>query len=336
MSERYRPTRRQFVNAALATGAAVAALDPFARALAAYPERNIDVVIPTREGGGADRLFRAATTMWKKYLNTNFEPGFFPGGSGRVGYEVYMGKREPDAHNLLFGNMGPELLNWVVQKPTFNVSDCVYFARVDNDPAAVFVGSKSKFQSIDDVVAEGKKRQLNVGTSRIAHPASIGILALGEHTGAKFNLIPYSGGRNTTAAAVTGEADLCVLPASSVVVSGEATRALLIFDDRNPVPAKLNDAPTMNKHFGTMLPGMLSARAFAIHKAAMDKHPDRFEMLQKTFKQAFDDPGFRAEIEKAGSDWAFITYGGVEDCVKYTEEMLALGEKYKALISGKG
>ena len=31
-------------------------------AFAAYPERNIDVIIPTREGGGADRLFRAFTS----------------------------------------------------------------------------------------------------------------------------------------------------------------------------------------------------------------------------------------------------------------------------------
>ena len=41
-------------------------------ALAAYPERNIDVIIPTREGGGADRLFRAFTSVWKNYMNTNF------------------------------------------------------------------------------------------------------------------------------------------------------------------------------------------------------------------------------------------------------------------------
>ena len=59
----------------------------------------------------------------------------------------------------------------------------------------VFAGKRSPFNSIDDIVAEGKKRTLTVGTSRMAHPASVGILALGEHTGAKFNLIPLSGGK---------------------------------------------------------------------------------------------------------------------------------------------
>ncbi len=122
------------------------------------------------------------TNVWKKHLKTNFQPGFYPGASGRVGYEVYMGKKAPDAYNLLFGNMGPELLNWVVKKPSFPVKDCVYFGKIDNDPACIFVSAKSKFKTIDDIVAEGKKRQLNVGTSRLAHPASIGVLALGrEH-----------------------------------------------------------------------------------------------------------------------------------------------------------
>ncbi len=335
MTGTYRPSRRAFLHTALSGGAALAALDPFAQALAAYPESNIDVVIPTRAGGGADQLFRAVTAVWKNYLNTNFQPGFYPGASGRVGYEVFMGKKEPNAYNLLFGNMGPELLNWVVKKPSFPVKDCVYFGRIDNDAGCIFVSATSKFNTIDDLVAEGKKRQLNVGTSRLAHPASIGVLALAEKTGAHFNLIPLSGGKNTIAGALTGEVDFSTLPASSVVASGDTTRALLIFDDANPVPEKLNNAPTMNAHFKTDLPPMLSARAFAIHKAAIDKYPDRFKALEDTLKKTCADPAFKEQIQKAGSDPAFLKYGGLEGCQKFVAQTLELGEHYKALLTGK-
>jgi len=48
-------------------------------------------------GGGADRLFRGFTGVWKKYLDTTFKPDFKPGASGRVGYEFYMGKKKPTA-----------------------------------------------------------------------------------------------------------------------------------------------------------------------------------------------------------------------------------------------
>ncbi|MFQ5917337.1 MAG: hypothetical protein ACE5I0_05935, partial [Candidatus Binatia bacterium] len=193
------PTRRTFLKGTVAAGVGTL-FAPFDMVFAAkFPSRNINVVVPTREGGGADRNLRAFTGVWKKYLKTNFEPGFFPGAAGRVGYEVYMGKRKADCYNLLFGNMGPEVLNWVVKKPTFNLDDYFYFARVDADPAIIFSSQKGKFKSIDDVIAEGKKRTINVGVSRLAHPASLGALALGRKTGVKMNLIPLSGGRNTRA-----------------------------------------------------------------------------------------------------------------------------------------
>ena len=179
--------RRRFLKTTAAASGMMLAMPNIARA-ADYPDGNINVIIPTREGGGADRNFRAFAGVWKNYLGTDFEPGFFPGASGRVGYEVYMGKNEPDANSLIFGNMGPEVLNWAMKEPDFGLDEYFYFGRVDVDPSCVFVGAESPFQTIEDIVAAGKERTLTVGTSRMAHPASIGILALGEKTGAKFNL----------------------------------------------------------------------------------------------------------------------------------------------------
>ncbi len=332
----YRQSRRDFLagTAALA-GAGLAATSLPRSAFAAFPEQNIDVIVPTAEGGGADRNLRAFTAIWKKYLKTNFEPGFFPGASGRVGYEVYMGKYKPDCYSMIFGNIGPEVLNWVVKKPSFNLDDFVYFGQVDLDPGVVFVGAESKFKSIDDIVAEGKKRKLNVGTSRLAHPASIGILALGEETGAQFNLVPLSGGKKTVAGAVTLEMDFSVLTSGSVADAGDSVRTLLVFNDKNVLGERLDNAPTMNDHFGTKLPPMLSSRAFGLHKAAIDAHPDRFEIIQTTFKQVFDDPEFRPAYEKLGGNWEYVSYGDMNDCQEFAKNMMALGEKYKSLLTGK-
>ncbi|MEM9552451.1 MAG: tripartite tricarboxylate transporter substrate-binding protein, partial [Pseudomonadota bacterium] len=270
-----RVNRRSFLSTSAAAGTLALAAPRIVRA-AGYPERNINVIIPTREGGGADRNFRAFTSVWKDKLGAEFEPGFFPGASGRVGYEVYMGKNEPDAYSLIFGNMGPEVLNWVMQPPTFSLEDYFYFGRVDTDPGCLFVGAESPLQTMDDIIAEGKKRQLNVGTSRMAHPASIGLLALGDHVGAQFNLIPLSGGKNTVAGAVTGEVDFSVLTSGSVIAAGDAVKTLLVFGE-NRVGDALDGAPAINDAYGMDLPEMLSCRAFGIHKKAVDDHPDRFE-----------------------------------------------------------
>ncbi len=301
-----------------------------------FPSRNISVVVPTREGGGADRNLRTFTGIWKNYINTNFEPGFFPGASGRVGYEVFMGKKEADCYNLLFGNMGPEVLNWVVKPPTFNVKDYLYFARVDTDPGCLFVSADSKYKSVEDLVAEGRKRTLNVGTSRLAHPASIGGLLLGEHTGAKFNLVPLSGGKNTVAGVVTGEMDASVLTSGTVAAAGDRVRTLLVFNDKNVLGAALDNAPTMNEHYGTSIPPLLSARAFAIHQAAVDRYPDRFQVLQDSIRKVFSDPAYKQAVLKAKGHWEYINYGGPQECAKYVDDIIATGERFKRYLTGKG
>ena len=40
-------------------------------------------------------------------------------------------------------------------------------------------------------------------------------------------------------------------------------------------------------------------------------------------------------IKKAGSDPAFLKYGGLEACQKFAEQTLKLGEQYKPLLTGK-
>ena len=324
--------RRKFLGTSIAASGLALAAPHIGRA-ADYPDGNISVVIPTREGGGADRNFRAFSSIWKTKLGTDFEPGFFPGASGRVGYEVYMGKNKPDAYSLIFGNMGPEVLNWAMQAPSFDVNDYFYFGRVDTDPGCLFVGAESKLQTLDDIIAEGKKRKLNVGTSRMAHPASIGLLALGEETGADFNLIPLSGGKNTVAGAVTGEVDFSVLTSGSVIAAGDAVKTLLVFGE-NRVGAQLDDAPSMNDAYGTNLPEMLSSRAFGIHKKAADDHPDRMDKLMSTFKATFDDPALLEAYVASKGTPEYLNYGGVEECEAFKSAMLELGAKYKALLSG--
>lgn len=324
--------RRLFLRTSAAATAMTLAAPGIARAQA-FPERNINVIIPTAEGGGADRNFRAFTSVWKEKLGTEFEPGYYPGASGRVGYEVYMGKSEPDCYNLIFGNMGPEVLNWAMQKPTFDINDYFYFGRVDTDPCCLFVGVESPLQTMDDIISEGKKRRLTVGTSRMAHPASIGLLALGEKVGVEFNLIPLQGGKGTIAGAVTGEVDFSVLTSGSVIAAGKSVKTLLVFG-KNRVGEALNNAPDINDAYGMDLPEMLSARAFAIHKKAADDFPDRFEVLTRTFKETFDDPRLlEAYVANKGTP-EYLNYGGVDECAAFMSAMLELGERYKPLLSG--
>ncbi len=328
--------RRSIVSGGIATAATAATL-PTGVLAETFPSQNLKVMVATREGGGADRNLRVFWSVWKKYLKTELEPSFHPGAAGRVAYEKYMGLAKPDCYTLLFGNIGPEVLNWVVQPPrSFKFpGDYKYWLRVDSDPSVIFVNMDSDIKTIDDLVALGKQRELKVAASRVAHPAVVGVLALAKHTGMKVNIIPLSGGKNTRAGVASREMDCGALPAGGIARRKKAFRILCVFDETNRAPEATRNAPTVNKHFGTQLPPLLSARAFAIKTEAIEKHPDRFKILQDTARKVFDDPDFKAAVLKAKSPWEFINYGGVKECDDYVDGIMKIGDEFRSLLRGK-
>jgi tripartite-type tricarboxylate transporter receptor subunit TctC len=319
-----------------AIGISALSVGPARRAFAAYPERNIKVVIPTGQGGGADRLARTFSDVWKKYLGANFEYEFYAGAAGQVGYEIYVGRKERDAYNLLFGNIGAEIIMYALQNPKYKFpEDYVYFCGVDIDDSCVFVRKDSPFKTIEDVVAAAKKRPLTTAGSRLPHPASIGVLALADATGAKFNIVPYGGGNPTMVAVLNGEADIGILPTANPISMGDRARVLVVFNSKNKMADKTNNAPPVNKVFGTKIPDLYSARAWAIHTEATKKFPDRYKKLVESAKKVFEDPEYKTLYEKTGAPFEAIEYQDQESCTKYALAMIELTRKYKAILTAK-
>jgi tripartite-type tricarboxylate transporter receptor subunit TctC len=325
--------RRRFVAGA---GAAMA-LGVLPRAHAqAFPSRNMRVVVPTAQGGGADRLARVFDDFWAPLLKTQFEYSFFAGAAGQVGYEVYLHKREKDGHNLLFGNMGPEMIMYGLQKPAYRFpQDYQYFCRLDVDDSVVFVRQKSPFRRIEDVIAEARKKTVNVAVTRLPHPASIGMLALGGAVKARFNLIPYGGGNPTMVAVMNGEADCGAQPLAGIVALGDQMRILGVFNDDYKLQRHTGNAPAVNKVFGTKIPPLYSSRAWAVHAEVIEKFPDRFALLEKTSRQVFDNPAYKEAYAKTGAPVETIQYGDRALCTRYAQAMIELANEYRSLLSAK-
>jgi len=326
--------RRRILGAA--AGALALAGVPRAFAQEKYPSKNIRVVVPTAQGGSADRLARVFDDFWGPLLKTHFTYDFFAGAAGQVGYETFIGKRERDGHNLLFGNMGPEMIMYALQNPPYKFpQDYQYFCRLDVDDSIVFASRQSKFKRIEDVVAEAKKRTVNVAVSRLPHPASIGLLALGAATGAKFNLIPYGGGNPTSIAVLNGEADCGALPIAGVVVQKDTLKVLGIFNDEHKMGPLAENAPAINKVFGTKIPNLASSRSWAVHTEFIDKHPDKFALLERTARQVFDNPKYREEYAKTGAPVETIEYADRKFCTQYANHMVDLANEYRSMLSAK-
>ena len=324
-------TRRRLLLGAAATSLIGKA------AAQAFPSRNIRVVIPTGQGGGAERLARTFDDFWGKALKTHFEYSFYPGAAGQVGYELWIHKREHDAYNLLFGNMGPEMIMYALRKPKYRFpEDYQYFCRTDVDDSVIFVRKQSTIQKLEDLAAEAKKRSVNVAVSRLPHPASIGMLALGGAIKGRFNLVPYGGGNPTQVAVLNGEADCGALPLAGVVALGDQLTVLGVFNDDFQLGKYTYNAPPVNKVFGTKIPDLSSSRSWAIHTEAIEKYPDRFALLEKTSRQVFEDPAYKEAYKKTGAPPETIQYGDRALCTKYAKSMIELANEYRSLLTAKG
>src|SRR3546814_8107238 len=74
---------------------------------------------------------------------------------------------------LPISNLGPEVIMQALQKPSVKLGeDFVYINQISSEVMSLFVAANSQFQSIEQLVDEGKKRTVNVAVSRLPHPAS--------------------------------------------------------------------------------------------------------------------------------------------------------------------
>jgi tripartite-type tricarboxylate transporter receptor subunit TctC len=295
------------------------------------------VLIPTGQGGGAEKLARSFDAAWSKLLGKPFEYEFHPAAGGQVGYTLYVEKREKNGHNLLFGNMGPEMIMYATQKPTYKFpQDFTYFCRTDIDDSCVFVRRESPIKDVKQLIDQAKRRPLNVAVTRIPHPATIGMLALADATGARFNFIPYGGGNPTFMAMLSGETDVAATPIANVLALPEKFKVIGVFNNTNMFAKQTDDAPTINAAFGTRIPDLSSSRSWAVHAEWADANPQQFEFLQKTAKEAHEAPAFRDAWVKGGNPVEALVWGDRKTCHEYADAMVKLAQQYETQLTARG
>jgi tripartite-type tricarboxylate transporter receptor subunit TctC len=299
----------------------------------AYPNRNINVVIATGQGGGAETNARAFTNVMRTDLGVDFEFEFHPGAGGQVGYELYAFKRDRDGYNLLYSNMHPEIITFATQNPGYNLpGDIIHFAKTGGTPIVCYVGANSPIQSLQQLVDEAKKRTVTIATSRLPHPGTIGMLALAEATGADFNMIPYGGGNPTSMAVITGETDAAVLTAGVAISLGEQVRVLGTFREAPEFDAQMGNAPTVNSVFGTSIPDLELSQGWAMHTEVWENMPEVRERLVTSIKAAFTNPELKKQYEAANYPFEGIEYGDEMVCGEIVRNTVELAQRYATRI----
>ena len=181
-------TRRSLM---LTLGALTLASAP---AMAAWPERPIEIVVGFAPGGGTDIPARTLAIFLGKQLGASVVVTNKVGASGAISL-AYVAKAAPDGYVLGMTNM-PGLVTLPIERQTqFKNSSFTYIANLVRDPSAFSVLATSKYKSLADLVADAKANpgQISYGSTGVGTDDHLAMVLFERLTGTQLNHVPFNG-----------------------------------------------------------------------------------------------------------------------------------------------
>ena len=202
----------------------------------AFPTKTMTIVCPYGAGGGTDLALQILAECGKDTFGQTINVENKTGGSGTVGLTEAL-NAAADGYTL--GTCSVDLitlplLGLAPAETTRDAFDpiCV----INGEPAAIIVRADSRWNTIQDFLAEAKEKpgtvQLaNSGMGDIWHLAAIGIEL---ETGASFNHVPFDGAASALTAVLSGHVDAVTCSAaaaaspSPAVISSMGASAIIL------------------------------------------------------------------------------------------------------------
>ena len=174
----------------------------------AYPSKNINMIVPFSAGGGTDAVARKLGSLMEKELGTSVVIVNKTGGAGAVGM-TFGATQKKDGYTITM------ITREIVSLPLMNLSPISYkdfslVSLVNMDPAVVLVEKDSKYQTLDDLLADAKANPEKIKFASTAKP-NFYALAIENEAGVKFNHIPYNGAGEVIPALLGKHADFSLM-----------------------------------------------------------------------------------------------------------------------------
>jgi len=284
--------------AALAAAAAVAHAFP-ARA-AEYPTRPVELVVPSSAGGGTDIVARAFADVARKYFPQPIIVLNRPGASGAIGMGEVLNAR-PDGYKIGMLIVELSILS-VLNQVRFSTDDFRLIARLNGDPAALLVPVGAPWNSIEEFIADSRRRpgQVTVGNAGVASIWHLGAAALEEKVGAQFLHVPYQGSAPGLLALVGGHvAAMVVSPGEATAhIQGGRLKILAVMADQRA--GGFPDAPTLKERGIDLSLG--NWRGIGLPKAAPQ---DVVDAVAELTRKVAADPAFREALGRSNLGFTY-------------------------------
>ncbi|MDF1592114.1 MAG: tripartite tricarboxylate transporter substrate binding protein [Desulfobacterales bacterium] len=285
-----------------------------------WPDKPMELLIPTSPGSGASVYTQTVAKLAKKYLDQPMDVLHKPSGNGNDLCRFLM--RQPaDANSVAIyvGSMtGYMNLPGFESKPT----DFVYLMQMFKSLYSLYVHQDSPFKTIEDMIKYAKENpgKLDIGSNKIGSVHFTNVELFAKAAGIKINHVPYKGAGGARKDVMGKHLTAAVAQPYEVLSRSKYLRMLLLFDDKRmpelpdlPVPSDLGyNYDTFYQVYGIMLKKGAPA--------------DRLEILKAAFKKVMEEPEFVKLGDKTGNSIVF------EDTDVFTQKVLKKTETVREIL----
>lgn len=287
-------------------------------ALADYPTRGIEFMVPFNPGGGADFAGRALTQKINELRGWNFVIDNRAGAGGTVGM-THLSTQAPDGYTLGLGQTSNLAINPALRSLDYDpIADFTPIVVVNFQPMAVAVHPDSPYADLAALVeaARADPGGVSMATPGAGTVSHLSMELLANIAGIEWLHIPYTGAAPAVTDAMGGQVDFVVGTLPSIlphVRSGTLRGIAVTSPERSPA---LPDIPTVAEFgYDGYEAGDWKA---VVGPAGLD--PAIVATLAEAINEALADPALIAAFETEG---ATVVGGSPEDFVAYLEVQVA-------------
>jgi len=262
-------------------------------ASAAYPDRAIEFIVPFGVGGGMDTAVRVLSEGIKPLLKAPMKINNMPGGGGTKGM-LHVSQQPADGYTVLAVSTS-HLIDAVKPKTRSQLlNDFDPLMRIQWDTSAVTISGDSKFKTLADLVAYGKKnpKRLKFAGTSPGGWSEIQTVAFFKKVGVEVTFVPFDAGAETKAAIMGGHIHGAVEELAEtlpLIAAGKLRSLVVIMKKRHPALPNVPSTPELGIDYTHGL-----MRALSVKKGTP---PDRVKYLHDVIKNALDAPVYKKFVQ---------------------------------------
>lgn len=294
---------------------------------AAFPDRDITLVVPWAAGGGTDTLARTLVKNGKKYFGVNMNVVNRVGGTGVVGMNS-VATSKPDGYTV--GVITFHLSAYrILGLSDLSYRDFDLIALLNRSPAGISVRADSPFKALKDMMEYAKANPgvLTVGHAGPGQAWHLAVASLAQKYNLKFTYVPFDGAAPTRTALVGGHVSVATTGMDEVLQFYKTNQIRLLGANsptRHPV---FPDVPTFTEAGYPIENPIFDWRGLGVAKGTP---PDVLKALRDGFRKAAEDPEYIKLLDDLALPRAYMEHD------KFAEFLIGMEKSLDPVLDSVG